>query len=129
MEWLNGLQEKLAGAGKVVAHKTKEVADVTKLKVQISAEERKINELYRTIGKKFFQENPDSEEYADEIKAIKEAFHTISSCKEEIEEITAQKGAAKDMEDMFEDESEAAEEAEKTDEAEEAEEAENSEKE
>lgn len=84
MEFFNELQGKLTQASKVVAHKTKEVADVTKLKVQISSEERKIDELYRAIGKRFFRENPDSEEFAEEINAIKASLHIIASCKDEI---------------------------------------------
>ncbi|MGN0297782.1 MAG: zinc-ribbon domain-containing protein [Lachnospiraceae bacterium] len=84
MGFFDDLQGKLTKGSQAVANKTKEVADITKLKVQISSEERKIQDLYIKIGKAFYEANPSSEMYAEEIAAITESMKTIARCKEEV---------------------------------------------
>lgn len=84
MGFFDELQGKLVKGSKAVAVKGKEVADITKLKVQISAEERKLDDLYAKIGKAFYEANPGSQIYAEEFAQITASLKTIAECKDEI---------------------------------------------
>lgn len=84
MGFFDELQGKLVKGSKAVAVKGKEVADITKLKVQISAEERKLDETYAKIGKAFYEANPGSQTYAEEFEQISTSLKTIAECKAEI---------------------------------------------
>ncbi|MEN2775465.1 zinc ribbon domain-containing protein [Acetivibrio clariflavus] len=86
--------EKLTSAGKDMAKKTKELADITKLNMQISSEEDKIKNKYLEIGKLYyelFSSNPD-EKFAEFCAAITESKNKIALLKDQILEI---KGAKK----------------------------------
>ncbi|AEV70482.1 zinc ribbon domain-containing protein [Acetivibrio clariflavus] len=81
--------EKLTSAGRDMAKKTKELADITKLNMQISSEEDKIKNNYIEIGKLYyelFSSNPD-EKFAEFCSAITESRNKIEALKDQILEI------------------------------------------
>jgi DNA-directed RNA polymerase subunit RPC12/RpoP len=80
---------KLTNAGKDVAKKTKELADIAKLNMQISSEEDNIKNKYIEIGKLYyelFSDNPD-EKFAGFFSSIAESKNKISDLKDQILEI------------------------------------------
>lgn len=86
MAFLDDLGKKLSQTGAEAADKAKEVAQVAKLKSQISDEERNIKQQYIQIGKAFFEANPDCTEapYAGMISAIKASQGKIASLEQDI---------------------------------------------
>lgn len=89
MAFFEKFGEKLTNAGKDVAKKTKELADVTKLNMQINSEEDNIKNKYTEIGKlyyKLFSESPD-ENFAQLCSSIAESANKINSFKEQIQAI------------------------------------------
>lgn len=81
--------EKLTSAGKDMAKKTKELADITKLNLQISSEEDNIKEKYKEIGKLYYElysSNPD-EKFAEFCSAITQSMGKISDLRNQINEI------------------------------------------
>lgn len=93
MAFFEKFGEKLTNAGKDVAKKTKELADVTKLNMQISSEEDNIKNKYSEIGKlyyKLFSESPD-ERFTQLFSSITESAGKINSFKEQIQAIKGMK--------------------------------------
>ena len=88
---------RLTNAGKDMAKKTKELADITKLNLQISSEEDNIKNKYIEIGKLYyelFSSNPD-EKFAELCSSITESMNKISALKEQILEIKGVKKCPK----------------------------------
>ena len=86
MEFFKGLGSKISHTSQEAIKKTKEIADITKLNGEISAEEKKINNTYQLIGQKYFELHGDSpeEEFDDLIISIKNSMSEIEEAKEEI---------------------------------------------
>ena len=64
MDFFNKLGSKISSGANVVASKTKEFAETTKIGMQISQDENKIKDLYAEIGKIYYKktsENPSEE--------------------------------------------------------------------
>lgn len=81
--------DKLTNAGKDMAKKTKELADITKLNMQISSEEDNIKNKYKEIGKLYYElysSNPD-EKFLEFCTAITESMGKISDLRNQINEI------------------------------------------
>lgn len=89
MAFFEKFGEKISSAGKDMAKKTKELADITKLNMQIGSEEDNIKSKYIEIGKLYyelFSSNPD-ERLAPLCTSITESLGKISSYKEQIQSI------------------------------------------
>jgi ribosomal protein L40E len=89
MAFFEKFGEKLTNAGKDVAKKTKELADITRLNMQISSEEDNIKNKYIEIGKlyyKLFSESPD-ERFTQLFNSIAESKNKINFFKEQIQAI------------------------------------------
>ena len=86
MEFFKGLGNKISHTSQEAIKKTKEIADITKLNGEISAEEKKINSIYQTIGQKYFELHADSpeEDFAEMIILIKNSMNKIDEAKDEI---------------------------------------------
>lgn len=79
MSFFDTVKETALNAGNVAANKTKEVAEVAKLKNDIASQERAIKEAYIAIGKKCYEAYGDESDalYVDEIQKINAAKKTI----------------------------------------------------
>ncbi len=89
MAFFEKFGEKISSAGKDVAKKTKELADVTKLNMQIGSEEDNIKNNYVEIGKLYyglFSSSPD-ERLAPLCSSITESLNKINTYKEQIQTI------------------------------------------
>lgn len=86
MAFFDDLGKKLSQTGAEAADKAKEVAQVAKLKSQISDEERNIKQQYIQLGKAFYEANPDCVEspYAEAISSIKASQEKIASLEQDI---------------------------------------------
>lgn len=63
-EFLDGLSDKFGSVGKEIGEKAKIVAEATKLRTSIAAEEVKIKEHYYQLGRQYyeqFKDAPDAE--------------------------------------------------------------------
>ena len=89
MAFFEELGKKISQVGYATVQKTKELADVSKINLSISEEERKLNDLYMQIGKKYVELHMDTPE--DEFVELLEQIYTgkekILSLKSEIEKI------------------------------------------
>lgn len=97
MAFFEKFGEKLSSAGKDVAKKTKELADVTKLNMQIGGEEDNIKNQYIEIGKLYyglFSSSPD-ERLASLCSSVTESLNKISTYKEQIQAIKGVKKCEK----------------------------------
>lgn len=97
MAFFEKFGEKLTNAGKDVAKKTKELADVTKLNMQIGNEEDNIKSKYLEIGKLYyelFSSSPD-EKFTELCSSIAESENKINTYKDQIQEIKGVKKCSK----------------------------------
>lgn len=89
MAFLDELSRKLTDAGKVVVRKTREITDVSSLKLRIADENRRISRLYEDLGKEYFALN--QAEPQEELKAlvgqIKASMEKVSALEAEIEKV------------------------------------------
>jgi len=85
MDFFNKLGNKITSGANVVANKTKDFAETTKIGIQISQDEGKVKDLYAELGKiyyKKFAANPGEEFLA--------AFNEIAAIQLRINEAKAQ---------------------------------------
>lgn len=78
MALFNNLRDVISNTSKDVTEKAKDVANVAKLKAQITMEEGKLRGLYADLGKAYY-ENPEDENieaYKDSISAVKEIIES-----------------------------------------------------
>lgn len=97
MAFFEKIGEKLTNAGKDVAKKTKELADIAKLNMQISNEEDNIKNKYFEIGKLYyesFSSSPD-EKFVEFCSSISESKNKIDTLKDQIQEVKGVKKCSK----------------------------------
>lgn len=89
MAFFEQLGKRLADAGQGVAQQTKNFADVTRLNSEISDRERKITQLYQTIGQAYYQSHSASPEpeFQQEVEEIRTLLAEIAQHQEEIKQI------------------------------------------
>lgn len=89
MSFLDDMSKKITDAGRATAQKGKEVADIAKLRSQISEEQKKIREIYEQIGKRYVEELGDApaESFAEDVDAVKLSQDKIEECRKKIAEI------------------------------------------
>ena len=89
MGFLDNLGTTLTEKGKVVADKAKEMADVTRLKVQISSEESKIKEAYLQIGRLFCNRDMGEvpEEFIPYVQIVANSKAQIENLKGQISDV------------------------------------------
>ncbi|MFA5658484.1 MAG: zinc ribbon domain-containing protein [Oscillospiraceae bacterium] len=93
MDFFNKIGNKVASGASAVASKTKDLAGTTKINMQISQDEGRINTIYNEIGKRFYDlnaANPPAE-YVDFFTEIAQLRHKISSAKAQIQQIKGTK--------------------------------------
>lgn len=108
MAFLEELSKKLNDVSRVVTRKAKEVTDIGGLKLQIADEKRKLNKLYETLGKKYFEEYQDAplEAVSELVEQVKAGIEKISALEDEVLKVEAE-SAAKAEEDRVRREAEA----------------------
>lgn len=87
--FFKGLGKKASEAGQGAVQQAKIFAEVTKIKSHISDEEDKIDELYKQIGKDYFERHKDdpNDVYAQACDSIKEANANIVAFNQQIRDI------------------------------------------
>ncbi len=108
MDFFDTLGETVASAGKVISHKTKEVAGSTKLSLQISQEEAKVKKAYAALGEAFYGDHSEDmpEQYAIYAADVKECLDRLNALKKDKQILKNQKrcvkcGALMPNEDKF----------------------------
>ena len=89
MAFFEELGKKISQVGYATVQKTKELADVSKINLSISEEERKLNDLYMQIGKKYVELHtyaPENE-FAELLEQVCIGKEKIVNLKVEIEKI------------------------------------------
>lgn len=89
MAFFEQLGKRLTDAGQGVAQQTKNFTDVTRLNGTISEKERKISQLYSSIGESYYERrrNDSTSEELQKIEEINTLFAEIAQCREEIKQI------------------------------------------
>ena len=89
MAFFDDLSKKISQVSQSAVQKTKDLGDITKLNVAIADEEKKLNNLYIEIGKKYVEtHSQDSEEaFSAMVHSCKVITDQIKSYKEQIKEI------------------------------------------
>ena len=93
MAFFEGIGKKLTQTSQDVMKKTKNFADTTKISAMISDEERGIQELYRKLGKSYYElhrETPE-EDLSALVGEIAEKEDKIRQCREQIAQINGVK--------------------------------------
>lgn len=86
MAFFENLGQNISNKSAAAAQKVKDVTEMTKLNSAISSEEKKINEYYTAIGKKFYELNSENapEEYVNFFNNIKESNALIEDYKKQV---------------------------------------------
>lgn len=89
MAFFEQLGKRLSDAGQGVAQQTKNLADVTRLNGAISDKERRITQLYQSIGQTYYQRHQDdaAPEFQAETEEIRRLLAEILRDQEEIKQI------------------------------------------
>ena len=89
MAFFEKLGEKISSTSKDVAKKTREIADITRINMQINGEEDNIKDLYNQIGKKYYEIHPNSNEAEFETlcNSVTQSLSKINTYKEQIQSI------------------------------------------
>jgi len=93
MDFFNKLGSNISKGASVVANKTKDLAGTTKINLQISQDESKINGLFTEIGKIYFKkfgENP-SEEFSASFEEINTIQARIEAARIQLQQIRGSK--------------------------------------
>lgn len=97
MGFFDSFSETLASTGRSIGSKTKEVAESTKLSIQIAQEEGKLKNAYAALGEAFFKNNEKAmpAEYAVFAADIQEALDKLAVLKNDKRTVTNQKQCVK----------------------------------
>lgn len=89
MAFFDDFGKKISQAGQTTLQKTREMADIAKLNMQISDEEKKINNTYLEIGKLYMQLHAaDSEEaFQGMVQSITDSENKIKEYQTQIQDI------------------------------------------
>lgn len=89
MAFFENLGKKISDASQGAAQQAKNFSGVTKLNGSISEKEKKISQLYLTIGKAYYSQHKDdpAAEEAEKIEEIKTLTAEIEKCRDEINKI------------------------------------------
>ncbi len=89
MSFFDQIGKRITDAGQGVAQQTKNFADVTRLNSAISDKEKRISQLYQSIGKTYYERHSDDAESEQQqaVDEIKGLLAEIAQHKEEIKQI------------------------------------------
>lgn len=97
-DFFGRLEETLSTTGKAAAQKAKEVADSAKRHNDIRVAKKQLNDLYRQVGEKYFEETMDypQSEYIDLFNLIEKLKGDIEILQREINGEEEEKSDSKD---------------------------------
>ncbi|MDO4295470.1 MAG: zinc ribbon domain-containing protein [bacterium] len=109
MNFFEDLSKTISDKGKEAVSKARELTDVLKLKAQLAGEKTKLNEIFQTLGQKYYEqcrENEVSEDFAEDFLAVKMAKDRIAALEKEIYNLEGCRtcpecGAKLSQEDVF----------------------------
>lgn len=86
MNLFDKLEKTITETGQGISRKTKELAEVTRLKNMLHTCEEVMDQKYREIGRAYFESHQDEEggEYAEQCRAIRDAQKGAEALKEQI---------------------------------------------
>ena len=89
MAFFDELGKKISQTGQGVVQKTKDATETLKLNSMISDEEKRVNELYTEIGKKYFELHSETfeTELENMINGIKQSQSRISAFSEQVKKL------------------------------------------
>lgn len=89
MAFFDDLGKKISKASQSVMDKGKELADITKINLAISDEEKKLDEAYKKLGKLFVEKIGDRAEgdFAELVSEAKAAVSKIDELRQQIKDI------------------------------------------
>lgn len=89
MAFFEQLGKRITDASQGVAQQTKNFADITRLNNSISEKEKRITQLYLTIGKNYYERHKEdlSSQEQQSIDQINVLSAEIAQCREEIKQI------------------------------------------
>jgi predicted nucleic acid-binding Zn-ribbon protein len=89
MAFFDDLGKKLSKAGQSVMDKGKELADITKINLAISDEEKKLDDAYKKLGKLFVEKIGDRAEgeFAELVATVNAAISKIDELRQQIKDI------------------------------------------
>ncbi len=132
MDFFDKLGDRLIEVGKEVSDRAKDVSDSTRMQYEIRKKKQELEDIYKQLGKKYYEDNKDSAD--DQITAIRETLAEIEDMEVKVAAFKGDrrctkcgavvpmdsgycnKCGAKLDESIFEDESEEAGETEETEE-------------
>ncbi len=86
MAFLDTLTKVISETGHTVVNKTRDIGEITKLTARVSELERKMDQIYKTIGKLYVEhygDDPD-EMFKNAVASIKDKQRRIAGYKEDI---------------------------------------------
>ncbi|MCR5098355.1 MAG: zinc ribbon domain-containing protein [Lachnospiraceae bacterium] len=135
MDFFDKLGDRLIEVGREVSDRARDVSDSTKMQYEIRRKKQELDEIYKDLGRKYYEDNKDSAD--DQITAIRETLAEIEEMEVKVAGFKGgrrcnkcgavvpmdsgycNKCGAKLDDSIFEDESEDAKKAEDTEETEE----------
>lgn len=89
MAFFEQLGKRISDAGQGVAQQTKNLADVTRLNSAISEKERRIAQLYQTLGKNYYERhrNLAADDEQGMVEQLDALHDEVARCREEIKQI------------------------------------------
>ncbi len=75
MDFFDKLGDRLIEVGREVSDRAKDVSDSTRMQYEIRKKKQELDDAYKTLGKRYYEENKDSAE--DEITLIRETLAEI----------------------------------------------------
>lgn len=89
MTFFEHIGKKLSDAGQGMMQQTKNISDITRLNGVISEKEKRITQLYMTIGQSYYERHKNDSN-AEDLTSIQETtalLSDVAKCKEEIRQI------------------------------------------
>ena len=86
MKFFEDLGATIGNGAKVAADKTKEVAGVASVKAKMSTAEANLGKLYRDLGKAYYEDNKESNAYAEITRQIKEQLAKVEELEKKLME-------------------------------------------
>ena len=85
MDFFDKLGDRLIEVGREVSDRARDVSDSTKIQYDIRKKKQDLDDLYKGLGKKFFEENKDSDD--EKIAAIRDAISEIEDMEKRVADL------------------------------------------
>ena len=82
MDFFDKLGDRLIEVGREVSDRAKDVSDSTRMQYEIRKKKQELDDAYKVLGKRYFEENKDSAD--DEITLIRETLAEIEDMEAQV---------------------------------------------